>query len=161
MPRLYLEPGRSVAGPAQVLLLTVASVKERPRAGTWVITDGGAGTCAFPLYYELHEVVLANDLAAPLAGRVDMVGPACFSSNWIYRKKRMPELSPGDVIAILDTGAYFLSLEANFGFPRTAIAMVGPGGARLIRRRETCEEMAARDLLPEKSDVAIPTGVGA
>lgn len=146
LPRLYLEPGRSIASSPQVLLVTVGGVKERPGAGKWVITDGGAGTCAFPLYYEYHEVFLANDLAAPPAERVTLVGPVCFSSNWIYRNKRMPVLEPGDVLAIMDSGAYFLALEANFDFPRPAVVMVSAGEARLIRRREAYEEMASRDV---------------
>ena len=145
LPTLYLEPGRAVATSAQVLLLTVGVVKSRQGAGKWVITDGGAGTCAFPLYYEYHEVVLASDIAATPVERVSMVGPA-FSAHWIYRNKKMPALKPGDVLAVMDSGAYFLALEANFGFPRTAVVMVSNGQARLVRRRETFEEMASRDL---------------
>lgn len=147
LPKLYLEPGRAIVSPAQVLLLTVGSIKERPGVGKWIITDGGAGTCAFPLYYEFHEVLLANNLDAPLVEDVTMVGPVCFSSNWIYRKKRMPQMKPGDVIAIMDTGAYFIPLEANFGFQRTPVVMVSNGTARLIRKRESFEEMAGRDVI--------------
>ena len=146
LPTLYLEPGRAVATSAQVLLLTVGTVKERQGAGKWVITDGGAGTCAFPLYYEYHEVLLARDVAAAPVERVSMVGPA-FSAHWIYRNKKMPALKSGDVLAVMDSGAYFLALEANFGYPRTAVVMVSKGQARLVRRRETFEDMASRDLL--------------
>ncbi|HSD51983.1 MAG TPA: hypothetical protein VLG48_11305 [Candidatus Methylomirabilis sp.] len=146
LPTLYLEPGRAIASSAQILLLTVGSVKDRPGVGKWVITDGGAGTCAFPLYYECHEVMLANDVAQPPAERVRLVGPVCFASNWVYRNKVMPVLKAGDVIAVMDSGAYFLALEANFGFPRTAVLMVADGQARFARRRETFEEMAARDM---------------
>lgn len=141
-----------------MLLLTVGAVKERRGAGRWVITDGGAGTCAFPLYYEYHEVVLANDVAASPTERVAIVGPACFASNWVYRKKAMPPLAPGDVIAIMDSGAYFLSLEANFGFPRSAVVMVSGGRPRLVRRRETYEEMAARDIRGEGPDADAAAG---
>jgi diaminopimelate decarboxylase len=150
LPTLYLEPGRAIASSAQVLLLTVGAVKDRTGVGKWVITDGGAGTCAFPLYYECHEVVLANNVAAPPVERVRLVGPVCFASNWIYRNKVMPVLKPGDVIAVMDSGAYFLALEANFGFPRTTVMMVSDGQVRLVRRRETFEEMAARDIFEDK-----------
>jgi len=160
LPTLYLEPGRAIAGPAQVLLLTVGEVKERRGVGKWVISDGGAGTCAFPLYYECHEVLLASDVDAPPAERVAMVGSVCFASNWIYRKKRMPALRPGDVLAVMDAGAYFLALEANFGFPRTPVVMVSGGQARLVRRRETFEEMAARDLDASASPPFIKGGPG-
>jgi diaminopimelate decarboxylase len=150
LPTLYLEPGRAIASSAQVLLLTVGSVKDRPGVGKWVITDRGAGTCAFPLYYECHEVVLANNVAQPPVERVRLVGPVCFASNWVYRNKVMPVLKPGDVIAVMDSGAYFLALEANFGFPRTAVMIVAQGQARIARRRETFEEMAARDIFEDK-----------
>ena len=149
LPTLYLEPGRAIAGPAQVLLLTVGAVKDRRGVGRWVITDGGAGTCAFPLYYECHEVLLAGDVDAPFADPVRMVGPVCFASNWIYRRKRMPALQPGDVLAVMDAGAYFLALEANFGFPRPPVVMVSDGAARLIRRRETFEDMIGREACEE------------
>jgi diaminopimelate decarboxylase len=146
---LYLEPWRAIASSAQVLLLTIGSIKDRPGVGKWVITDGGAGTCAFPLYYECHEVVLANNVAQPPVERVRLVGPVCFASNWIYRNKVMPVLKPGDVIAVMDSGAYFLALEANFGFPRTAVMMVADRQLRIARRRETFEEMAARDIFED------------
>lgn len=146
LPRLYLEPGRTIASPAQLLLLTVGTVKHRPGADKWVITDGGAGTCASPLYYEYHEVVLADDVSAVPVERVNLIGPA-FAAHWIYRNKAMPVLRPGHVIAILDSGAYFLALEANFGFPRTAVVAVCQGHDRVIRRRESFEDMVSRDLI--------------
>ncbi len=159
LPELFLEPGRAIASSAQVLLLTVGTVKDRPGVGKWVITDGGAGTCAFPLYYECHEVVLANNVARPTVERVRLVGPVCFASNWIYRNKVMPVLKPGDVIAVMDSGAYFLALEANFGFPRTAVVMVSDGQAHVVRRRETFEEMASRDLFGVESHADTPASI--
>ncbi len=146
LPKLYLEPGRAIAAPPQILLLTVGVVKDRPGAGKWVITDGGAGTCAFPLYYEYHEIFVANDVDAAPVERVNMMGPAS-SANWGYRNKKMPSLKSGDILAIMDAGAYFLALEANFGFPRTPVVMVSDGKPQLITRRQTLEEMAARDLI--------------
>lgn len=65
LPELIAEPGRSIASPNQFLLLTVQAVKSRPRAGTWIITDGGLGTVALPLFYEMHEVFLADDAGRP------------------------------------------------------------------------------------------------
>ncbi len=159
LPTLYLEPGRAVASSAQMLLLTVGAVKERRGAGKWVITDGGAGTCAFPLYYEYHEVVLANNVTASPVDHVALVGPVCFASNWIYRRKKMPALKPGDIIAIMDSGAYFLALEANFGFPRTAVVMVSDGQVQVVRRRETFEEMASRDLFGMESYADTPASI--
>ncbi len=146
LPRLVLEPGRALVSGAGVLLVTVGAVKERPGAGTWAVTDGGAGTVAFPMYYEYHEVLLARAPCAPRTHRYTLVGPACFSADWICRNKPMPELRPGDVLAVCDAGAYFTVQESNFGFPRPPIVAVSGGACRLLRRRETFDDMTARDL---------------
>ncbi|MBI5836397.1 MAG: hypothetical protein HZB25_04045 [Candidatus Eisenbacteria bacterium] len=144
-PRLVVEPGRSVTSGAAALLLTVGSLKRREGVGTWAITDGGTGTVAFPLHYEYHEILLCRAPRAPRTARYSLVGPACFSADWLYRNKAMPELRVGDVLAVCDAGAYFTVQESNFGFPRPAMVAVRDGHARLLRRRETFEDMTARD----------------
>jgi len=121
-------------------------VKERKGVGTWVITDGAAGTVAFPLFYEYHEVFLCRAPRATRSRRYSLVGPVCFSADWIYRAKRMPPIVPGDVLAVCDAGAYFTVQESNFGFPRPAIVSVRAGRATVLRRRERFEDMVARDL---------------
>jgi diaminopimelate decarboxylase len=146
LPRLVVEPGRAIVSGAGVLLLSVGAVKERPGVGTWVITDGAAGTVAFPLYYEYHEVFLCSAVHAPRSERYSLVGPVCFSADWIYRNKRMPPIVPGDVLAVCDAGAYFTVQESNFGFPRPPIVAVRDGKATLLRRRETFEDMVSRDI---------------
>jgi diaminopimelate decarboxylase len=146
LPRLLIEPGRAIVSGAGVLLLGVGGVKQRPGVGTWVITDGAAGTVAFPLYYEYHEVFLCSAVHAPRTERYSLVGPVCFSADWIYRNKRMPQIVPGDVLAVCDAGAYFTVQETNFGFPRPPIVAVRDGKATLLRRRETFEDMVSRDI---------------
>ena len=71
MPELIVEPGRCIASPNQVLLLTVRHVKTRPDVRTWIITDGGLGTVTLPTFYEYHEVFLADDVARPRTQKVD------------------------------------------------------------------------------------------
>jgi diaminopimelate decarboxylase len=146
LPRLVIEPGRAIVSGAGVLLLTVGAVKQRDGVGTWVITDGAAGTVAFPLYYEYHEVLLARAVHAPRTERYTVVGPVCFSADWVYRNKALPPIVPGDVLAVCDAGAYFTVQETNFGFPRPPIVAARDGHANLLRRRETFEDMVSRDL---------------
>jgi diaminopimelate decarboxylase len=146
LPRLVVEPGRAIASGSGVLLVTVGSLKRREGIGTWAITDGGTGTVAFPLYYEYHEVFLCRAPEARRNRRYTLVGPVCFSADWIYRNKGMPPLKAGDVLAICDAGAYFTVQESNFGFPRPAIVAVRDGQACLIRRRETFRDMVSRDI---------------
>jgi diaminopimelate decarboxylase len=146
LPRLLLEPGRALVSSAGALLVTVGSIKHRPGVGAWAVTDGGAGTVAFPMYYEYHEVLLCRAPCAERTHRYTLVGPACFSADWICRNKPMPGLLPGDVLAVCDAGAYFTVQESNFGFPRPAIVSVRDGVPRLLRRRETFDDMVARDI---------------
>ncbi len=146
LPRLVIEPGRSIVSGSGLLLLTVGALKPRNGVGTWVITDGAAGTVAFPLFYEYHEVFLTRAPHAQRNRLYTLVGPVCFSADWIYRNKRMPPIEPGDVLAVCDAGAYFTVQESNFGFPRPAIVAVNNGDARLLRRRETFDDMVARDM---------------
>lgn len=145
LPELITEPGRSIASPNQLLLLTVAQVKSRPKVRTWVITDGGLGTVTLPTFYECHEVFLADDVRRPRSERVTIAGPVCFASDIVYRNIRMPEVRPGEVIAIMDSGAYFIAQESSFGFPRPAVVAVRGGERRLVRRRETFADLTGRD----------------
>jgi diaminopimelate decarboxylase len=145
LPELIFEPGRAITSQNQFLLLTVQGIKHRPGVGTWVTTDGGLSTVCMPTYYECHEVLLCNDVHRPVAGKVTLNGPACFAGDIIYKNKPMPRLKAGDVLALMDSGAYFTALESSFGFPRPAIIAVDGASVRLIRERETFEEMISRD----------------
>jgi diaminopimelate decarboxylase len=145
LPELLLEPGRSIASSSQLLLLTVHAVKERPGAGSWLITDGGLGTVTMPTFYEYHELLLANDPHRARTAKVTITGPVCFSGDIVYRNKLMPRVEPGEVLAVMDSGAYFTALESSFGFPRPAIVVVRDGRHRLTRRRETFADMTLRD----------------
>jgi diaminopimelate decarboxylase len=147
LPELVVEPGRSIAGPNQHLLLTVQAVKHRPGVRTWVITDGGVSTVSLPTYYERHQVLLANDLRRRIARRVTLTGAACFAGDIVYKNILMPDLRTGDILAVMDSGAYFTALESSFGFPRPAIVAVEGSEVRLLRRRETYPEMVSRDIV--------------
>jgi diaminopimelate decarboxylase len=145
LPELLTEPGRCIASSNQILLLTVSGVKERPGVGKWLITDGGLGTVSLPTYYEYHEVFLCNDVALPRTEKVTIVGPVCFAADTVYTSKPMPEVHPGDVLAVMDSGAYFTAMESSFGFPHPAIVAAARGSHRLLRSRETFREMVSRD----------------
>jgi diaminopimelate decarboxylase len=147
LPELICEPGRCIASPAQFLLLTVHYVKDRPGAGRWLIADGGLSTVTLPTFYEYHEIFLCNDVTRPRTVRSTITGPACFAGDVIYRNKLMPDVLPGDVLALMDTGAYFTAMESSFGFARPAIAAVNGASCRLVRARETFDDMVARDVI--------------
>ena len=145
LPELIAEPGRSIASPNQFLLLTVHRVKERPKVRKWLITDGRLGTVTLPTFYEYHEVFLADEVTRPRTEKVTIIGPVCFASDIVYRNKWMPCVRPGEVLAVMDSGAYFTAQESSFGFARPAVVAVNGNGCRLVRRRESFEDMISRD----------------
>jgi len=149
--KIILEPGRAIASPAMMLLLTVHYVKHRQGAGSWLITDGGLGTVTMPTYYEYHELLLCNDPHRALGERVTITGPGCFTGDLVARNRPMPEVREGEVLAVMDSGAYFLALESSFGHPRPGVVAVSGRHHRLVRRHETFEDMTARDALSIRS----------
>jgi len=145
IPELIFEPGRCITSPNQLLLLKIHQVKERKGLKKWLVADAGIGTLTMPTYYEYHEVILCNDVNRKLSGKVTITGPGCFAADVVYRNKPMPYIAPGELLAILDSGAYFTSWESSFGFPRPAIVSVLNGRPGLIRARESFEHMISLD----------------
>lgn len=144
-PELIYEPGRSIVSSCQHLLLKVRRVKSRA-PHKWLITDGGLGTITLPTYYEYHKIFLANDVFRKSDEYVTITGPCCFAGDIVYKNIKMPQINKGEILAVMDTGAYFNGFESNFGFPRPAIISVSEYNYKLIRSRETDEDMLARDL---------------
>jgi diaminopimelate decarboxylase len=145
--RLLLEPGRFLIAQAGALLARVLVVK-RNGSKTFVITDAGMNDLIRPALYQAHHEILPviqNPKAEPTV--VDIVGPVCETGDFFARDREIPEVREGDLVAILDTGAYGMSLSSNYNSrPRPAEVLVEGKRAQLIRRRETI-----RDLIqPEK-----------
>ncbi len=146
LPELIFEPGRCIASSNQLLLLKIHQIKERKGIKKWLISDAGIGTLTMPTFYEHHEIILCNDVNRRISDKVTIAGPGCFAADIVYRNKPMPEILPGEIIAIMDSGAYFTSWESSFGFPRPAIVSVFNGRHTLIRERETFENMISLDV---------------
>lgn len=153
LPELIYEPGRCITSPNQFLLLSVVRVKNRPGVGKWLIMDGGLSTVTMPTFYEYHEVFLCNDVYRSGRENVSIAGPACFAGDTIYRHKWMPPARSGEVLAIMDTGAYFTAFESSFGFALPAIVAVRNGTCQLIRARESFQDFIGRDRFPGSEHV--------
>jgi len=144
-PEILLEPGRALTSSAQVLLLTVKEIKRRGRT-RFAVVDGAMQQIAFPLSYEYHACLVASCASGQRPRRrYFVVGPLCSPEDVLYRNWRLPELVEGDVLAVMDAGAYFTSFANNFSFPRPPIALVRDGHGRLVRQRETFAAIAAPD----------------
>jgi diaminopimelate decarboxylase len=140
--RLLLEPGRFLIAQAGALLAKVLVVKRNGRK-TFVITDAGMNDLIRPALYQAHHEILPvvrNPKAAPTV--VDIVGPVCETGDFFARDREIPEVKEGDLVAILDAGAYGMSLSSNYNSrPRAAEVLVEGKRARLIRRRETMRDL--------------------
>ena len=150
-PLLTIEPGRSIVGRAGVALYTVGAIKEIPTVRKYVSLDGGMGDNIRPALYDAqYEAVAANRMSAKQTEKVTLAGKYCESGDVLVRDVMMPALEPGDLVAIPASGAYAPSMASNYNLnPRPAVVMVGDGRARLIRRRETYDDMMSLDVFEQ------------
>jgi diaminopimelate decarboxylase len=140
--QLILEPGRSLVGRAGVTLYRVGSVKESGGV-TYAAIDGGMSDNPRPqLYGARYEALLANRAAELPSGVYRVAGKHCESGDVLIEAAELPEPRPGDVLAVPATGAYTLALGSTYnGVPRPAVVLSADGEARLIRVRETVEDL--------------------
>lgn len=146
LPELVLEPGRALVSDAQVLLLAVGAVRDRPRLERLALTDGGAMTVSLTLLSEHHAVLLANREAGPDGVATSVFGRLPSPMDVVARHLPLPRLVRGDLLAVMDAGAYFTSTSTNFGGPRPPVVLIDGERARLVRRRETEEDLARVEL---------------
>ena len=139
---LILEPGRSLVGRAGVTLYRVGSVKESGGV-TYAAIDGGMSDNPRPqLYGARYEALLANRAEELPSGVYRVAGKHCESGDVLIEAAELPEPRPGDVLAVPATGAYTLALGSTYnGVPRPAVVLVADGEARLIRARETVDDL--------------------
>jgi len=141
-PEVILEPGRSLVGRAGVTLYRVGVVKEADST-TYVAVDGGMSDNPRPqLYGARYAAVLANRADDELAGTYAVCGKHCESGDVLIESVPLPLPRRGDLLAVPATGAYTLAMGSNYNaVPRPAAVLVGDGRARLIRRRETLDDL--------------------
>ncbi|HEX3437707.1 MAG TPA: diaminopimelate decarboxylase [Pseudacidobacterium sp.] len=146
--QLLLEPGRFIVAQAGALVTRVLYVKKNGEK-TFVVTDAAMNDLVRPALYQAHHDIIPVERRKGSRKRVvDVVGPVCETGDFFARDRELPELKPGDLVAILDAGAYGLSLSSNYNSrPRPAEVLVEGKRARLIRRRETMDDLLAADLI--------------
>ena len=148
-PSLTVEPGRSIVGRAGLAVYTVGGIKRIPGVRTYVSVDGGMGDNIRPALYDAqYEVISVDDPVAQTAETVTIAGKFCESGDILARDVEVPELSPGDLVALPASGAYNLAMASNYNMqPRPAVVLVGTGGdVRVIRRRETYADLLAAEV---------------
>lgn len=138
---IVLEPGRAIAGPAGVLLARVIDVKPRTASSEFAILDAGMTELIRPALYGAFHRIEPIAGAAPADREYELVGPVCESSDIVGRNRRLSTLSPGDVVAIRDAGAYGSAMASNYNRrPLPVEVLVDSGGWRVIRRRQTIDD---------------------
>ena len=148
-PRLIIEPGRSMVGSAGVALYTVGVVKDIPGVRCYVSVDGGMADNIRPALYQAElEAVIANRMKDKPEGKFTIAGKYCESGDILVRDIELPPPVAGDIIAIPGCGAYSIPEASNYNAAlKSAIVLVKEGKARLIRRRETFDDLTRCDLV--------------
>jgi diaminopimelate decarboxylase len=144
--RLLLEPGRSIVGPAGVLLTRVLYRKTNGQK-KFVIVDAAMNDLIRPsLYQAEHQIVPVKASAVPVE-TLDIVGPVCESGDFFARDRPMPTAAEGELLAILDAGAYGMALASNYNTrPRAAEALVSGKTVKIIRKRETIADLLHNEM---------------
>jgi diaminopimelate decarboxylase len=145
--RLLIEPGRFLVAQAGALLARVLYVKRNGKK-TFVIVDAAMNDLIRPALYQAHHEIVPVQPRAGRARVVDVVGPVCESGDFFARDRKLEPVEPGDLVALLDAGAYGMVQSSNYNSrPRAAEVLVEGAKARLIRRRETMADLLATETI--------------
>lgn len=148
LPKIIMEPGRSIVAPAGLTVYTVGSVKEIPNIRTYVSVDGGMGdNPRYILYNSEYDALLVENSDGEKIKPVTIVGKCCESGDILIDSISMPEIKPGDLLAVLATGAYNYSMASNYNrIPRPPVVMVNGKRIYLAVKRESYEDLIRNDL---------------
>ncbi|WP_255437658.1 diaminopimelate decarboxylase [Thalassobacillus sp. CUG 92003] len=148
MPEIWIEPGRAIVGDAGVTLYSVGSTKDIPGVRRYISVDGGMTDNLRPaLYQAQYEAVAASKMREPATQEVSIAGKCCESGDMLIWNVALPEVSPGDVIAVFSTGAYGYSMSNNYNrFPRAAVVFVEHAEHHLVIQRESFQDLTRLDV---------------
>jgi len=152
LPRLLCEPGRSLVASAGVTLYSIGSRKQIEGLRTYISVDGGMSDNPRPITYQSrYTALLADRPLAEAEETVTVAGKHCESGDVLLRDVALPVTASGEVLAVLSTGAYNLSMSSNYNrIPRPAAVLVHDGVADLVQRRELPEDLLRFDQLPAR-----------
>ena len=151
LPFIVMEPGRSIVASAGITLYTVGAVKDIKNVRKYISVDGGmADNPRYALYQSPYDGVLANKPEAKKVEKVTIAGKCCESGDLLIKDIEMPEISAGDILAVLATGAYNYSMSSNYNrIPKPPVVLVKDGAARQIVKRETFDDIIRNDIVPD------------
>lgn len=149
IPKILIEPGRSIVGSAGITLYTVGSVKEIPGIRKYVSIDGGmTDNPRYILYESRYEIICANKADNPKNDVITLAGKCCESGDLIGENLALQAVKAGDIVAVMSTGAYNYSMSSNYNrIPRPPVVMVSKGVHKIIVKRETYEDLIKNDIM--------------
>ena len=147
-PELWVEPGRWLVADSTILLTRVNSVKAAHKA--FANVDAGFNLLVRPTMYDsYHAVVAANKADAPAVREYSVTGPICETGDILAKDRMLPDLAAGDIIAVLDAGAYGFAMSSQYNSrPRCAEAILSGRNVALMRRAETTDDLTAPMAVP-------------
>ena len=152
LPFILVEPGRSIIGESGITLYTVGTIKDIPGIRKYVSVDGGMTDNPRPaLYQAKYSAVIANKVQKPKEEIISIAGKCCESGDMLIWDIKLPRVEPGDILAVLATGAYNYSMASNYNkLPIPAVVLVNSGRAELIVKRQSYEQLIQNDVLPDR-----------
>lgn len=151
IPKIVIEPGRSIVAPAGITLYRIGSVKEIKNIRKYVAVDGGmTDNPRYAMYQAKYDAVIVNKPDAPRTEKVTIAGKCCESGDILVKDIMLPQVSVGDVLAVFTTGAYNYSMSSNYNrIPRPPVVLVKEGKARIIVKREDYKDVIRNDIIPD------------
>lgn len=148
LPKLIVEPGRSIVGTAGVTVYTVGTRKEIPGVRTYLAVDGGMADNPRPITYGSKYRADPVQVSEAIE-TVTLAGKCCESGDVFSPEMSLPRMAAGEFLVTWGTGAYCYSMASNYNrLPRPAMVLVGEGRAEVISERETWADLVSRDRLP-------------
>ena len=147
---MCIEPGRYLVCDSSILLTEVNTVKVTP-SNKFIGVDAGFNTLVRPtMYGSYHPILVANKLGASDKETYDVVGPICESGDSLANDRAMPTIEEGDLLAVLNAGAYGFSMSSQYNSrPRAAEVLIRQGKSFLIREREQLDNLTANQRAAE------------
>lgn len=157
IPRIMIEPGRSIVGEAGTTVYQIGAIKDIPGIRTYASVDGGmTDNPRVALYQAQYHGIVANKADQPAEKTYTVAGKCCESSDKLIENIELPQLEPGDLLAVLSTGAYNYSMASNYNsLPRPAIVTVYRGESKLMVERETYADLIRLHRIPKRWQAGI------
>lgn len=151
VPKLIMEPGRSIVAPAGITLYKIGGIKEIAGIRNYVSVDGGMGdNPRFALYESKYDMCVANKMNEPADYKATIAGKCCESGDLLGRDVMIQKPCVDDILAVFATGAYNYSMASHYNrIPNPAVVLVKDGKAREIVKRETFKQLVQNDIVPD------------